>query len=329
MKVIREFFAQLPCFIDEPTRDDAERKLAGVAAAYRPDELKRFAAHLDLVLNPDGTFTDTDRARRRGITIGPQGRDQMSRITGWLDPELRAGLDTVLAKWAAPGMCNPEDEQPVTDADPSAQHIATDHRSVAARNHDAINAMVRSLLMSMTLGSHQGLPVSIVGTTTIAELHEAAGVAHTGGASTIPIPTLIRMAAQASNYLLVFDETTKKCELYKGRTTRIATPEQRLVLYATERGCTHPGCDVPAYWCQGHHVNTDWAGGGPTDIDNLTLACGPDNRKVKKGGWKTRKPPGRPTQWIPPPPHDRGQRRTNTYHHPEKMADNKDDDDDH
>src|SRR6185312_6351291 len=52
VKVIREFFAQLPHFIDEPTREVAERKLADVAAQYRPDELKRFAVDLDLRLNP-------------------------------------------------------------------------------------------------------------------------------------------------------------------------------------------------------------------------------------------------------------------------------------
>jgi Domain of unknown function (DUF222) len=112
VKIIRGFFAQLPSFVDEPTRADAEQKLAAVAASYRPDELQRFADHLDLVLNPDGHFSDEDRARRRGITVGPQGTDGMSRLSGWLNPELRAGLDAVLAKWAAPGMCNPADEAP-------------------------------------------------------------------------------------------------------------------------------------------------------------------------------------------------------------------------
>ena len=86
VQVIRGFFAHLPCRIDEPTRADAERKLAEVASQYRPDELKRFAAHLDLILNPDGNFSDQDRARRRGITLGPQGPDAMSRLSGWLTP---------------------------------------------------------------------------------------------------------------------------------------------------------------------------------------------------------------------------------------------------
>jgi Domain of unknown function (DUF222) len=140
VKVIRGFFAQLPFFVDEPTRADAERKLAEVGAHYRPDELERVAAQLDLMLNPDGTFNDKDRARRRGITVGPQGDDGMSRLSGWLNPELRAGLDAVLAKWAAAGMCNPADNNPtVTDAPPQ-EAINADVRTTAQRNHDALNA---------------------------------------------------------------------------------------------------------------------------------------------------------------------------------------------
>ena len=68
-----------------------------------------------------------------------------------------------------------------------------------------------------------------------------------------------------------------------------------------------------------HHATQDFATGGRTDIDELTLACGPDNRLASDGGWRTRKRKDGITEWIPPPHLDRGQRRTNTYFHPEKM----------
>jgi uncharacterized protein DUF222/HNH endonuclease len=305
--VIRGFFEGLPGCVEEATRADAEQRLAAVAAAYRPDELARFAEHMELVLNPDGNFSDADRARRRGVSLGPQGPDGMSRLSGWVNPELRAGLDAVLAKWAAPGMCNPAED---------ASTVVDDARSAAQRNHDALGAMVRSTLMSGELGSHQGLPVTIVATVALADLQAKAGVARTGGGSVLPMSDVLRMAAHAYNYLLVFDQA-KRCELYRGRDSRLATPAQRLVLYATERGCSRPGCDVPAAWCQVHHLR-DWARGGRTDIDELTLACGPDNRLATDGGWSTRKRNDGTTEWIPPPQHDRGQRRTNTYFHPER-----------
>ena len=105
--VIRGFLHRLPDVVDVETRAKAEAQLARLAGEHRPDELAKLADKLTDCLNPDGNFTDTDRARRRGIIIGKQDVDGMSPISGYLTPEARATLDAVLAKFAAPGMCNP------------------------------------------------------------------------------------------------------------------------------------------------------------------------------------------------------------------------------
>ncbi|AWK54226.1 HNH endonuclease, partial [Mycobacterium tuberculosis] len=65
-----------------------------------------------------------------------------------------------------------------------------------------------------------------------------------------------------------------------------------------------------------------------TDINDLTLACGPDNRLVEKG-WKTRKNAHGDTEWLPPPHLDHGQPRINRYHHPAKILCEQDDDEPH
>lgn len=72
-----------------------------------------------------------------------------------------------------------------------------------------------------------------------------------------------------------------------------------------------------------HHVQ-GWATTGRTDIDDLTLACGPDNRLIEKG-WTTRNNAQGDTEWIPPAHLDHGQPRTNPYHHPERFLRNEDD----
>ncbi|PRC59144.1 hypothetical protein C6A85_24935, partial [Mycobacterium sp. ITM-2017-0098] len=83
----------------------------------------------------------------------------------------------------------------------------------------------------------------------------------------------------ANHYLAVFDKATGSAlELFRAK--RIATPAQRIMLIAREGGCTNPGCTVGAYGCQVHHVVTDWADGGNTNVNELGLACGPDNRSV-------------------------------------------------
>ena len=97
-------------------------------------------------------------------------------------------------------------------------------------------------------------------------------------------------------------------------------------MIAQDRGCTFPGCTVPGYGCQVHHAELDWADGGQTNITDECLACGPHNRLVKPGGWRTRKCKDGRTEWIPPPHLDSGQARVNDYHHPENYLVTEDDD---
>jgi hypothetical protein len=312
--VIRSFFHRLPDFVDIETRAKAEAQLARLAAEHRPDELARLADTLTDCLNPDGDFTEHDRARRRGIVIGKQGSDGMSAINGYLTPEARATFDAVLAKLAAPGMCNPEDEKPCVDGAPPEQVAGSDTRTCAQRHHDALNAGLRALLASGELGQHNGLPASIVVTTTLKELETGAGRGLTGGGTLLPMSDVIRLASHAHHYLAIFDNG-KALALY--HTKRLASPAQRIVLYAKDRGCSFPGCPVPAHLCQTHHCNP-YATNPVTDINDLTLACGP-NHQLADQGWTTRKNAHGDTEWIPPAHLDHGQPRTNTYHHPEKL----------
>jgi hypothetical protein len=136
---------------------------------------------------------------------------------------------------------------------------------------------------------------------------------------------VIRLASHSHHYLVVFDKHTRQ-PLYLGRSRRTASPGQRIVLHARDRGCTRPGCTVPGYGCQSHHAELDWAKGGLTNIDDLTLACPPDNRLVQEGGWRTRKRRDGRTEWIPPPHLDTGQSRVNDFHHPENYLLPEDDD---
>lgn len=313
--VIRRFYHQLPGFIDVDTREHAEAHLAQLGTQYRPDQLARLADRLADCLNPDGSYTDDDRAHRRGVTLGKQQADGMSALSGWLTPEARATLEAVLAKLAAPGMCNPNDRTPCVDGAPDQDAIDGDVRSAAQRNHDGLNAALRAVLASGRLGQHNGLPASIIVSTTLAELEAVAGHGITGGDTRLPITDVIRLARHAHQYLAVFDNG-KPVALYHSK--RIASPGQRIVLYAKELGCSAPGCDVGGYYCEIHHV-TGYAQCRTTGIDNLTLACGPHHRLLQPRGWSTRKRSNGDTEWIPPPHLDRGQPRTNNFHHPEKL----------
>jgi hypothetical protein len=320
--VIRSFWHRLPDFVDIETRQKAEAQLARLASDHRPDELAKLADKLTDCLNPDGDFTDVDRAKRRGIIIGKQDLDGMSPISGYLNPEARASIDAVFAKLAAPGMCNCADVEPCVSGTPSQAAIDNDTRTPAQRNHDALLTLARAALSSGELGQHNGLPASIVVTTTLKELEAGAGKALTGGGTLLPMSDVIRLASHAHHYLAIFNKG-KALALY--HTKRLASPAQRIVLYAKDRGCSFPNCDVPGYLTEVHHVRP-WAKTHTTDINDLTLACGP-NHKLAEQGWTTRKNGQGDTEWIPPPHLDYGQARTNTFHHPEKLLREEDEDD--
>ncbi len=94
---------------------------------------------------------------------------------------------------------------------------------------------------------------------------------------------------------------------------RAATTTQRLALAARDGGCSFPDCTVPPAWTQAHHV-LEWARGGPTSLDNLTLVCGHHHRTFERNGWSCQMVDGSP-HWIPPAFIDPARRpRTNTAH---------------
>ena len=318
VRVIQRFLTELPTAVSREQREEAEAFLAGHARTLRPDQLARLAERLALSLNPDGQFSDADRAVRRGFTWSRQDASGMSTGRLVATPALRAELDAWLAKFAAPGMCNPADPRPAVGEPPSQDQIDTDRRTHPQRQHDALEALVRGQLGDPKLGSHRGLPVTVIISASLQDLQAETGVGITAAGTTVPMSEVIRLAGHAYHYLSVFDEKTGR-RLWLGRSKRIASADQRVVLHERDRGCTFPGCTVPGYGCQVHHATTDWADGGNTDIDDLNLACGPHNRLVKRGGWTTRKRQNGTTEWIPPPglPLIGG---TNTYHHTDKAV---------
>lgn len=317
LRTIQTFIKDLPEHIHPAAVAEAEAFLAEKAAELRPDQLAKLADRLSLTLNPDGKFSDEYRSAQRGFQwCGRQRPDGMSVARLVATPELRAMLETWLAKFAAPGMCNPADQTPTVTGEPLQETQNRDTRTNAQRQHDAVAALVRGQLGDPKLGQHNGLPVTVIVSATLDQLQSGAGLAVTGGGSLLPMSDLIRMASHAYHYLCVFEKHNQR-PLYLGRSKRIASADQRIVLHAKERGCTAPGCDMPGYLSEVHHCD-EWAAGGQTNVDALTFGCGQHHGLLTSGGWKTRKRSDGSTEWVPPPqlPLPAG---TNDYHHPERM----------
>ncbi|MEB3982103.1 13E12 repeat family protein [Mycobacterium sp. 663a-19] len=303
----------LPGSVSPTDVAEAERTLVEHARKLDARVVTRLGQRIADYLNPDGLFTDEDRARRRGLRLGPQGPDGMSRLSGLLDPEARAYFEAIEAA-VRPGRHQPE----------AAGPEQRDQRSAAQRCHDALKLALQTAIGSGELGTHRGHPVTVVATTTLAELDRAAHAAldpaiptpapaSTGGGSRLPMPDLIRMAAKAIHYLAVFDDHTGR-PLYLGRQKRIATADQRLICYARDRGCTRPNCLQPGYRCEVHHA-PDWIAGGRTDADKLFFACGCDHGAASRGEYHTEVTENGRLGWTD----GSGPPQINHAHHPEEL----------
>jgi len=310
----------LPAAVGPAEREDAERTLVGHAVRHDAKFVAAVGQRLADVLNPDGLFDERDRARRRGLVLGNQQLDGMSRLSGWLDPEARSYVEAVQAA-SRPGRHQPDE----AGSDPNSR----DERSGPQRLHDAITRGLKAGISSGQLGQHRGTPVTVIVRTTLRELNQAADAiadrtvpmpppARTGGGSSLPMRDLISMASEAIPYLAVFDEHTER-PLYLGRAKRVASADQRLICYVRDGGCTHPDCMEPGNHCEVHHAR-EWADGGPTDADNLFFACGPHHSLVGQRRRRTQVKRGR-LAWsdgASPP-------RVNRIHHPDEVLNPKDD----
>jgi hypothetical protein len=313
LSVIRSALKKLPKCVSDEDRLEVQHSLVREAAKSDADIVKAAGRHVDEIFNPDGDFDESDRARRRGLHLGPQGPDGMSRLNGWVDPETRSYVETVSAT-ARPGRHNPDGSTAETP----------DDRSAAQRCHDGVKLGLKAGIASGGLGSHRGHPVTVIARTTLAELNQAAHAVHdsdvamppparTGGDTALPMRDLIRMAADAIHYLAVFDDHSER-PLYLARQKRIATADQRIICYARDGGCTRPNCLAPGYHSEVHHV-PDWNAGGRTDADHLFFACGPDHTEVTQGRLQTVVTETGRLGWTD----GTGPPQINHAHHPEEL----------
>uniref|UniRef100_UPI00245446D8 HNH endonuclease signature motif containing protein n=1 Tax=Nocardia otitidiscaviarum TaxID=1823 RepID=UPI00245446D8 len=158
------------------------------------------------------------------------------------------------------------------------------------RNHDALKAFLAAGGGPENLGSHRGVPVSVVLTMSLTDLHAGTGYAHTASGSVMSIPDALRMAEGSYPLLMLFDGKGLPLHLGRGK-YRLASPWQRLACIAADRGCTRPGCEAPATLCAVHHM-VPWLRGGRTDIENLTLVCDRCHAQIPEDvgdptGWAT------------------------------------------
>jgi hypothetical protein len=203
-----------------------------------------------------------------------------------LDSEGHAVLESALGPLSAP---RPTDGAP-------------DHRSSDRRRGDALVQLVRRAVAAgdsvptttkaqlfITMDYHQLAArlssADSANTSDSADARRPPGLAAgtvLGGphAGELLAPETIRRIACDAALVPVVLGTNREI-LDWGRARRLFTPAQTASLWLRDGGCTYPGCDAPAHWCDAHHL-IHWADGGPSDLLNAALLCAHHHQLVHR-----------------------------------------------
>ena len=76
-----------------------------------------------------------------------------------------------------------------------------------------------------------------------------------------------------------------------GRTRRLFNATQRLAMAVRDQTCRADGCDVPATWCEAHHLDP-WHTGGRTDLADGVLLCSHHHHRVHDARYRVERSGG-------------------------------------
>ncbi|MFH1331028.1 MAG: DUF222 domain-containing protein [Actinomycetota bacterium] len=208
-------------------------------------------SHWRRLADPDGARGQAERLFERRRLHVSSTWEGLVRLDGDLDPEGGTFLLRALESLSGLRPCGSDDA-----------------RTAEQRRADALVEVCRRHLDSGESPTQGGEKPHLIITVGWDALQQDGLVDLEAG----PITTeaLRRLACDADLTRIIIDGDLQP--LGAGRRTRIIPSALRRALALRDQGCTHPGCDIPARWCDAHH-NRHWANGGRTDLANLRLLC--------------------------------------------------------
>lgn len=338
--VITRCLDGIPSTVDRETVAMCREVLLSEARQRHPVALRTVAEQIRLICDDAGAPPGPDPVDRAELHFGALRPDGLTPVRGLLDPLTAEQLRVAVEALAAP---KPIDDR-TPDPRPAGVRRAQALSEILARyfaagcsggggpGGKAVRPVVAVTVPACALpGTSDGLePAGRAAAWQV----DPAGGGSPGARCDEPCPAVCARGRARFDYgspapahavdLLACDGVLIRqvigddgAVLDQGRGRRLFTRAQRRALITRDRGCTFPGCDIPAGWCEAHHV-TLWSEGGPTDLANGVLLCRRHHAVVHQGRWRidpSSEHRGRP--WFVPPAHidlTRTPRRNRHFH---------------
>jgi len=136
---------------------------------------------------------------------------------------------------------------------------------------------------------HGKVAATVVVTIDHPKLKDALGAAGVDTGDSLSAGQARRLACGAGLLPVVLGGASQVLD--SGRTQRLFTEAQRVVLATRHTSCAADGCDRPFAWCELHH-RRPWARGGNTDLADAVPLCWFHHRRVHDPGYEHRYRPG-------------------------------------
>ena len=233
----------------------------------RHAELSEFRSLIDRLRVqwlPEKTADEREDAyERRSFDIGEQ-YGGLVPLHGWVDPLLAEKLHVVTNALSEPDLA----DTPVED-----------RRTPTQRRHDALDEALTRMLDVGELPTVRREKPHISLTADLQDLLEGTGLAELEWSGPIDMATARMLACDANLHPIITAGDWNPVAIVEDSDT--ASKKLWRYLRTRDCGCRFPGCDMPAVWCDAHHI--EWRSvGGETSNDNCVLLCRFHHRLVHK-----------------------------------------------
>ncbi|WP_256840715.1 HNH endonuclease signature motif containing protein [Ornithinimicrobium cryptoxanthini] len=224
------------------------------------------------------------------LLIEPDDDDELDDKQGARRLLRRTGTVAGLAEWQL--LLDDEAEaillaalDPLSKPRPGAdEHGAhqLDPRTASTRRADALLEII-----GRGVAAPEGTVVTDKAKIQVTIGHEALAGKVSGGGTTatgqrLSAGTIRRLACDAQIIPIVLGGPSEPLDV--GTTRRLFTPAQRKAVHLRDKGCSFPGCTMPASWTDLHHV-IHWIFGGATDLSNAAALCRRHHVTVHRYGY--------------------------------------------
>ncbi|RJT92465.1 HNH endonuclease, partial [Cryobacterium melibiosiphilum] len=265
-------------------------------------------------LDPNGIAPNEDALEAKSTISFGQFERGLYRIHGGVTPDFRGEMETFIASRLSPrakvafeptaaGEPMLEGSEPVPDDTvPDEAVLDIDRRPTGEKQADIFREVFREAARNPTAGVIGGAAPTVVVHVNAVDLNEGRGVGWIDGVDApVSLKTVHQALCSGGFIPVVFGANNEVLRV--GDKQRTFPAPMRQAIAARDGGCIIPGCVIPAYRTELHHV-IPWALGGKTEVANGVCLCWRHHHAIETSGWQIRMTRGRPEvrgpAWMDP-----------------------------